>query len=251
MNYDYVCFVHDKKVGQLDWGIKGDSFSYQCFENLLKNSIFVENVVDVFEKNPRLGLLSPPPPGFADYYFTFGFAWGGNYPVTKKLADELNLNVPISQDKEPIAPLGTMFWFRPQALKILFDRDWDYSDFPKEPNAKDGTLLHAIERIYPFVTQQAGYYPAWILVDTFAKLEVTNLNFMLGELNKKLFQIYGFNTHHGLIDTMNSLIISGSAKSDVDRALKSLLITRIKRTVPKRIWDILRKIYYLFRRSKN
>ncbi len=199
MNYDYVCFAHDKKDGQLDWGIKGASFSYQCFENLLKSSIFVENVINVFEKNPRLGLLTPPPPGFADYYFTFGFGWGRNYQVTKKLADELNLTVPICEDKDPIAPLGTMFWFRPQALKILFDKDWDYSDFPQEPNPEDGTLLHAIERVYPYITQQAGYYSAWVLADSFAKIEVTNLNFMLSELNKKLFRLYGFNTHQGLI----------------------------------------------------
>ncbi len=57
MDYEYVCFVNDKKVGPLDWEIKGDSFSYQCFENLLKNSIFVENVIDLFEKNPGLACL--------------------------------------------------------------------------------------------------------------------------------------------------------------------------------------------------
>lgn len=88
MDYEYVCFVNDKKVGPLDWEIKGDSFSYQCFENLLKNSIFVENVIDLFE-NSRLGLLTPPPPGFADFYFNLGFSWGTNYSITKKLADEL------------------------------------------------------------------------------------------------------------------------------------------------------------------
>lgn len=54
--------------------------------------------------------------------------------------------MPIDEKKEPIAPLGTMFWFRPRAMKLLFDRDWEYEDFPPEPNAIDGTLLHAIEK---------------------------------------------------------------------------------------------------------
>lgn len=150
----------------------------------------------------------------------------------------------MSEDTEPIAPLGTMFWFRPQVLKILFDRIWDYPDFPKEPNSQDGNILQAIEHIYPFVTQQAGYYTGWVLADTFAKLEITNLNFMLSELNKNVFQIYGINTHRGLINTMQSFIINGSGKKDVNRALLFLLKEKIRRSVPKRIWDFLRKIIY-------
>ena len=49
--------------------------------------------------------------------------------------------MPIDEKKEPIAPLGTMFWFRPRAMKLLFDRDWEYEDFPPEPNAIDGTFI--------------------------------------------------------------------------------------------------------------
>lgn len=249
MKYDYVCFVHDKKVGQLNWEIKGDAFAYQCFENLLKNKTFVENLIGIFENNPRLGMLVPPPPGFADYYFTYGFPWGANYKVTKELADNLGLKVQMSQEKDPIAPLGTMFWFRPKALKLLFDRGWDYADFPKEPNTQDGTLLHAIERVYPFVSQQAGYYSAWVLADTFVKLEITNMNFMLGELNKKAFKIYGFNSHYGLISTMQSTIMDGSAKTNIDTALKALLAMRLRRITPGWIWKFIRKIYNSVRRG--
>lgn len=248
MDYDYVCFVHDKKVGQLDWGIKGNAFSYQCFENLLKNSAFVENLIHVFDENPRLGLLVPPPPGFGDYYFTYGYSWGNNFEATQTLYDELDLTVPMSPDRDPIAPLGTMFWFRPKALKLLFDQGWDYADFPKEPNAVDGTRLHAVERIYPFVAQQAGYYPAWVMADTYAKLEVTNLNFMLSELNKKAFQIYGLNSHFGLLNTMQATIINGTAYTDTNRAFNFLLKEKIKRKTPRWFWNFLKKIYHFFKR---
>ncbi len=88
----------------------------------------------------------PPPPNHGDYYITLGLEWGMNFENTKNLAKELGITVPIDEKKEPIAPLGTMFWFRPRAMKLLFDRDWEYEDFPPEPNAIDGTLLHAIEK---------------------------------------------------------------------------------------------------------
>ena len=54
-------------------------------------------------------------------------------------------------------PGGTMFWARPEALKLLFDLGLDGNDYPDEPVPLDGTILHAIERLLPFVARQAGY----------------------------------------------------------------------------------------------
>lgn len=189
MNYDYVCFVHDKKVTQLKPETVGTGFSYKCFENLLATSDFVNNVINTFESNPRLGLLTPPPPNHGAYYITLGLEWGLNYKVTKKLADKLGITVPISEEKEPIAPLGTMFWFRPKAMKLLFDQDWEYEDFPPEPNKIDGTLLHGVERIYSYTVQQEGYYPGWVFSDKGAGIEITNLNYMLRGINDEIFMV--------------------------------------------------------------
>ena len=187
MDYDYVCFVHDKKVVQLKPETIGAGFSYKCFENLLPTKEFVEHVLDTFERNPRIGLLTPPPPCHGDYYITLGLEWGMNYEVTKELAEKLKLTVPIVKEKEPVAPLGTMFWFRPKAMKLLFEQDWEYKDFPSEPNKIDGTLLHAVERIYSYVVQQEGYYPGWIFSSHGAAMEITNLNYMLRGLNEEIF----------------------------------------------------------------
>lgn len=187
MDYDYVCFVHDKKVKQLKPDTVGASFSYKCFENLLTTRDFVNNVIRTLEENPRAGLLTPPPPNHGAYYITVGLEWGQNFEITKKLAEKLGITVPITEEKEPVAPLGTMFWFRPKAMKLLFDQDWEYTDFPKEPNKTDGTLLHAIERIYSYTVQQEGYYPAWIFSEKGAQIEVTNLHHMLRQMNTVVF----------------------------------------------------------------
>ncbi|CAG9713303.1 Alpha-L-Rha alpha-1,2-L-rhamnosyltransferase/alpha-L-Rha alpha-1,3-L-rhamnosyltransferase [Clostridium neonatale] len=249
MDYDYVCFAHDKKVGQLDLQIKGEAFSYKCFENILKNKEFVENVISTFEDNPRLGFLTPPPPNHADYYHTISnIGWKYNYENTKKLAQLLKLKVNIDKEKEPTDPLGTMFWFRPKALKRLFDYDWEYSDFPEEPNKDDGTLLHAIERIYPLVAQEEGYYSAWLMVDTFAKIEITNLYYMLRGLNNVSFQLFGGNDYQGLLSTMNQTLEDNYANNtmETDKIFRKLLKEKIKRKMPKNIWMTLKKIYHLF-----
>ncbi len=186
-DYDYICHVHDKKAGQSKPGSIGLSFAYKCFENTLKSKEYVLNVLDVFEKNERAGLLSPPPPNHSDYYFTLGLEWGANYENTASLAKELGIDVSIKQDKEPIAPLGSFFFARAKALKPLFAREWTYDDFPEEPVADDGTILHAVERIYPFSAQAAGLYPGWIMAESGAAMEITNLNHMLRQLNNVIF----------------------------------------------------------------
>lgn len=179
MNYDYVCFAHDKKVSQLRYLSIGAAFAYQCLENILGTEGYVKNIITLFENNPRLGIIMPPPPIHSDYFFTLTNGWSKNYQGVKLLCDKLNINIPIDENISPISPLGTMFWFKPKGMKKLFDYNWTYEDFPKEPNKLDGSLLHIIERIYSLVEQDAGYYAAWCLNEKFSSIMVTNLNHML------------------------------------------------------------------------
>ena len=208
-NYDYVCFVHDKKGVHTKPYIIGESFEYKCFENTLGSKDLVENIISTFQDNPRLGILAPPPPSHSNYYYTIGNEWGMNFENTVSLAKDLGINVKMEKDKPPVAPLGTMFWFRPQALSILFDRKYGYEDYPKEPiPLGDGSMLHAVERLYPFAAQQKGYYSAWALSTTFAKFETTNLYYMLYDVHR------AFIWHNGITGRRNMLYSIGQLSGD-------------------------------------
>lgn len=190
--YDVVCFAHDKKVRHLEYETQGMTFSEHCYQNVLKSKHFVKNVLNAFSENSRLGLLVPPPPYASVYYNTLGISdWGPNYENTEELHHRLGLTVPISRELDPVAPFGSVFWFRTSALKRLFAYGWRYEDFPAEPVDFDGTFLHALERIYPFVAQQDGYYSAWLLSNSFAATELTNYHYMLRELNCRLVPLCG------------------------------------------------------------
>ena len=54
-------------------------------------------------------------------------------------------------------PIGTMFWAKQGALRSLYDLNIKWEDFPKEPIDYDGTILHAIERLLPFIAMKNGY----------------------------------------------------------------------------------------------
>ncbi len=207
MDYDYVCFVHDKKSAQLVPASIGRDFGYQCFENTLGSSAFVNNVICTLYDNDRLGLLSPIYPIHGSYYAIHGnIDWAGNFENTKKLAEKLGVTVPIEKDKSPVAPLGTMFWFKTPALKILYDCDWEYSDFPEEPNGVDGTLLHAVERMYSYSAQQAGYYPAILCNETFADISLTNSAVFFQGINRSLEKYAAYFSYQQSVNVIESML---------------------------------------------
>ena len=135
-DYDYICFAHDKKTTQLKPLMVGKSFSYQCFENVLANRIFVENVITTFQENPRLGLLVPPPPLHSYLSQVTGNEWQSNFENTKKLAEKYHINVDINKDKPPIAPLGGIFWFSLKRLISYLKRICGMKIFRKNPLGK-------------------------------------------------------------------------------------------------------------------
>lgn len=203
--YDYICYVHDKKTAHLTPGTVGMGFADKCFENTLYSKEFVCNVLKLFEENPRLGMLSPPAPNHADFFGGLGDEWGPNFDQAKALALKLGLNVPMEVSKMPVAPYGSLFWVRPQALKRLYDYGWRYEDFPEEPIETDGTILHAIERVYPFVVQEEGYYPAIVMSDYYAGVECTNLDYYARTFNERVTALFGRNYHHELLNQLEEL----------------------------------------------
>jgi len=247
LKYDIACFAHDKKTKQLHPELKGEEFKYKCLENILGNKNFVNNIIDLFIKNPRLGLLSPPAPNHAEFYGNLGREWGENYDITVELLKDLNIESNVDKSKAPIAPYGTMFWFRPKAMKKLLEKTWVYKDFPEEPNKIDGTILHAIERAYPFVVQEAGFYSANVLNEEFSRIEMTNLGFMLSSLNKtlysnKLFQHYGM--QYFLLDFMKKTL---GGKLKFRNLLKMFIISKM----PEGMRNFLIKVRNKFRRRKK
>lgn len=193
--YEYVCFFHDKKTLQTKPGSIGAGFAYRLQENLFATSDYICNMVKLFRDNPRLGMVSPPPPHHGDYFFTLGLDWGPNFSSTKQLAEKLGFQAPIAENRMPITALGTCFWFRGRAMKPLSDHHWRYDEFPPEPNNADGTILHAIERIYAFSCVEAGFYPAFAMSDRYAGVEYSSLRYYVCEFNKVCIK-HGMLSYH-------------------------------------------------------
>jgi rhamnosyltransferase len=184
--YDLVCFYHEKKSDYLEPHSVGKSLGFMTARNTLASRRFVQNVVDVFAQNSRLGMLCPPEPNNGTSVGVIGNEWIANYANVRQLAVKLGLAGPMSKAKPPVAPLGGCFWYRPVALKKLFDYNWTYEDFPKEPPKLDGTVLHAIERLYPYIVQDAGFFSGLLMSDKAAAIEYENLHHYVRNMTQAL-----------------------------------------------------------------
>lgn len=166
-DYDYVCFLHDKKEKNKERYNDVLEWKRSLWENTIGTRAYIYNIIDLFDKNDEVGLLVPPI--YIGDRFSAGYlnAWSKNFENTKQLCCMLGVHADLNIDESPIA-IGTVFWARVSALKKLVQYEWKYEVFPEEPLADDGTISHAIERVLPYVVQDAGYSFGWVMTDKYA-----------------------------------------------------------------------------------
>ncbi|MFB9953212.1 rhamnan synthesis F family protein [Rhizobium puerariae] len=196
--YDLVCRMHSKKSPQVD-SSRSLLFKRHMEENLLNSRGYVENVLDMFAEQPWVGLAIPPIVHIS--YPTLGNSWFANRPRAEKIAKMLSISVKFDDDT-PVAAYGTMFWFRPKALRKLFAHNWSWEDFNAEPHHVDGGLAHVLERLIAYAAQDAGYTTQHIMSAAQAERNYVSLEYKL----QKLSSILGgdFNWQYSLLRRLHA-----------------------------------------------
>ena len=175
LDYEYVCFLHDKKEKSPDYYIDNRQWVGCLWENTLGSMSYIKNILWTLQTNEEIGVLVPPLPMSAHYSTAYTNSWGANFKNVVSLSKELNLICDLDETKNPIT-IGTVFWVKVEAVKKLFERNWNYNDFPQEPLDNDGTISHAIERSFAYIAQDAGFVTGWTMTDKFAsdRMELMN-----------------------------------------------------------------------------
>ena len=114
-----------------------------------------------------------------------GHAWFANREKAEEIKKVLDLKVPFDPDT-PVAAYGTMFWFRPRALRKLFAHPWKWSDYNAEPHHVDGGLAHVQERLICYVAQDAGYTTEQIISSHLAGWNYAMMEYKLQKLSATL-----------------------------------------------------------------
>lgn len=180
--YKYVCFIHDKKAKGFNENVLDETQEWivGMWNNMLASETYIFNVIDLLEKDEKLGLLVPPEMAGIWCNHAYTDMWKTDFDNTLKLAEYLNLDCNIDIQYPPIT-IGTVFWCRTDAMRKLFLRNWQYTDFREEPLPLFGTLGHAVERILAYVAQDAGFDTAYVMSMEFAQNYIFQLKDTLRE----------------------------------------------------------------------
>lgn len=240
--YELVCFLNDFRENKLEFDSVNESFLFRCYSSLAYNTVYINNIINLFDNNERMGLLLAPPPNHADYYPTLGcFDWGDNFDTTEELAEFMGLNVNIDITKEPLPAYGDMFFARTRALSAVFDTDFEVF---KETDNID--LI--FERIYAYAAQAKGYYTAGVTSDEFAAIETTNLQYMTAEINRQAFALFGVDTHFNLVNKMRSF--HGMYGECDPSSIEVRILRIVRKLIPRKLLSrIFRGIAGLIRRK--
>lgn len=134
---DVICHVHTKKSPDVG-GTYGEKW-----RKLLYGALLTQTAVDAFE-DERLGLLFPDTPR--------SVGWGKNRPFCQTIAE--NLGRTLRSHPGPM-PIGNMFFARIETAQVMREATRGM-DWPREPVPYDGTVLHAIERMWTMACEDAN-----------------------------------------------------------------------------------------------
>lgn len=151
--YEIVLFLHSKKSL---YGTSGNKWRQTLFQSLLGSPETVRSIMDVFQRHPAVGMI------ICQHFepirrFT---GWNRNYQVAHRLA--LQMNIDLTLDHVLDFPSGSMFWARTASLAPLLALNLTVDDFAPEDSQINETIAHAVERLFLFVCERAGYH--WVKV---------------------------------------------------------------------------------------
>jgi lipopolysaccharide biosynthesis protein len=177
-NYDLICRLHSKKSPQVN-PATGIYFKNLVFDSVLGSREYTSHLLDFFVTHPHVGMAFAPM--IHTGYASMGQAWFNNKEIFSEILSDLNYKVP-NEPYSALAAYGTVFWFRPDALRPMFEKDYAYSQYNEEPNHVDGGLAHGQERAMTYIAQARGYMSATVWPDYVAGQSTTLMEYKMDSL---------------------------------------------------------------------
>lgn len=150
LGLDLVCHIHTKK--SLYSGGEQSEWRTYLLQSLLGSKSRVSWIIGTFHAMPDLGIVYPETHACLPLS---AHTWLSNKGTGRELGASLGLDVDTEMYVD--YPAGSMFWARVASIKPLFALGLSTESFPPEAGQTDGTLQHAIERLFVPVSRQQGY----------------------------------------------------------------------------------------------
>jgi glycosyltransferase involved in cell wall biosynthesis len=139
-SYDFIGHLHTKKSADIKDASMGAAWYRFLLENLMggQSGAMMDRILGFMINRPSIGMVFPDDPHVV--------GWSANKPFAAALTERLGIT---ELPEHLVFPVGTMFWARVDALKRFWELGLDWDDYPEEPLPYDGSMLHALERLFP------------------------------------------------------------------------------------------------------
>lgn len=140
--------LHTKKSPQR---LDGSQWRSEMMGSLLPSAAGTADIVARMEADERIGFVTPA--GFALSVKPWVLV---NGPGMEKVMSSLGHALAEDDHTDAFFAAGSMFWFRREALAALA-QDKILALFEPEEGQLDGTIAHAMERLFPVEARRQGY----------------------------------------------------------------------------------------------
>jgi lipopolysaccharide biosynthesis protein len=121
----------------------------------LTSPLFILDIMRAFEQDVSLGLVIPNyHPGLRAQLKELELI-----ELPAQLTDKLNLNVNINAGEFPV---GSMFWYRPDAMRKLTDIEWRSTDFPENTRQTSATIPDQILKLLTPLANGEGFTTSFV-----------------------------------------------------------------------------------------
>ncbi len=147
-SYDVIGHLHTKSSARFVEPQIAETWNAFLLENLLggkRGGAMLDAILSSMMSRPAIGIVFPDDPHV--------LSWTGNRRHAEELADRMGCG---KLPEHFNFPVGSMFWGRSSVLSRFVALDLQWSDYPLEPLPVDGTMLHAIERLFGVVPAAMG-----------------------------------------------------------------------------------------------
>ena len=151
--FEIVLFLHGKKTPEY---AKGDAWRRTLIGSLAGSDDTVRSILAIFESQPDVGMV------ISQHFEPIRpfIGWHHNFSAACRLGKRMGIELTPAHALD--MPSGSMFWTRSAAIRPLLDLGLTIEDFPQERGQTNGTTAHAIERLFLYVCETAGF--KWVKV---------------------------------------------------------------------------------------
>jgi lipopolysaccharide biosynthesis protein len=146
--FDLICKLHGKK-SELSGPrmILGEIWRQASAFDLIGSRDVVDRIIAEFDHSHDTGMIGSRRFRLPNAWMGEKAAWGDNRAMILDLLKTMGM----ASNSRLNFFAGTMFWARRSALEPLRQLDLSLASFPDEAGQQDGTLQHALERVFGMI----------------------------------------------------------------------------------------------------